>query len=407
MKCRSCDTPLKHLFLDLGFAPLSNAYLTEEDLSKPEMYYPLRVFVCHECWLVQTQDFTDVREIFSPNYAYFSSTSSSWLNHAAEYCQMIIKKLNLNKNSQVIEIACNDGYLLRNFVNKGIPNLGIEPALDAASVAEGMGVKVIKDFLNLKLAIELSEVGVKADLIIGNNVFAHVPDINEFTKSMKLLLKDNGTITLEFPHLMRLIKMKQFDTVYHEHFSYLSLHAVKTIFENSDLKIWYVEEIETHGGSLRVYVCHEAFEQEIDSSVSNLLTNEIEFGIKNIETYLNFQLDANKIKNDFLGFLLTAQAENRTVAAYGAAAKGNTLLNFAGIKTDLIHCVYDAALSKQGKFLPGSHIPILPPNKMLESKIDYLVVLPWNILDEIAMQNHLIRDTGTKFVIAIPKLHLI
>ena len=404
MNCRHCKTSLEHIFLDLGYAPPSNAYLNKTDLNQPEVYFPLKVKVCNKCWLVQTEDYADAKMLFKPEYEYFSSTSQSWLLHAKNYSDKIIKNLNLDKNSYVIEVASNDGYLLKNFTEKNIPCLGIEPTINTANAAEKLNIPVLKKFFGKTLAKELTEQGKQADLIIGNNVYAHVPDINDFTDGLKLLLKPGGTITLEFPHLLRLIENIQFDTIYHEHFSYLSLHAVSRIFSYSNLRILFAEEISTHGGSLRVYGCHQNDKRKTDSSVTKLLEQESNRGLLKLETYMDFTDRVNKIKDNLLTFLLEQKRSGKRVVAYGAAAKGNTLLNYAGIKSDLIPFVYDAAKSKQGKYMPGSHIPILSPELLVKSNPDFLLILPWNIADEVKLQNNFLIESGAKFVTAIPNL---
>ena len=404
MNCRHCNSLPNQTFLDLGFAPPSNAYLSKDDLSKPEKYYPLKVKVCEECWLVQTEDYANADELFSSDYAYFSSTSTSWLTHAKEYSNKIISRLNLNKDSHVIEVASNDGYLLKNFKEANIPCLGIEPTESTAHAAEAIGINVIKKFFGETLAKELALEGKQADLIIGNNVYAHVPDINDFTKGLKALLKRTGIITLEFPHLLRLIEGTQFDTIYHEHFSYLSLYSVSKIFASCGLRIWDVEELETHGGSLRVYGCHEDDSREPLPSVDSILSKEKSYGLRKIETYKNFQPKVEKIKNDLLTFLIEQKEKGKKVVAYGAAAKGNTLLNYAGIKPDLLPFVFDAAESKQGKFLPGSHIPILNPHGMDQISTEYILVLPWNILGEIKEQLEANLKKQPQFLAGIPHL---
>ena len=407
MKCRHCATPLRHTFLDLGFAPPSNAYLKAEDLVKPEKYYPLKVQVCAHCWLVQTEDYAQADELFSADYAYFSSTSSGWLAHASSYAQTVIKRLQLNQNSYVIEIASNDGYLLKNFVASGIPCLGIEPTASTAAAAEELGIPVLREFFGEALAKQLAAKNQQADLIAGNNVYAHVPDINDFTRGLKAALKSGGTITLEFPHLMRLIEHTQFDTVYHEHFSYLSLFTVDRIFKVAGLRIWNVEELPTHGGSLRVYGCHVEEGRDTNSSVSAVLAEEAQRGLQNLSLYQNFQAKANRVKDDLSAFLIEKKRAGKTVAAYGAAAKGNTLLNYAGVKPDLLPFVCDAALAKQGKFMPGSHIPILAPAELIEKRPDYLLILPWNIALEAKHQNSNLTELGTKFVTAVPELRVV
>jgi hypothetical protein len=406
MNCRHCGAPLRHTFLDLGFAPASNAYLSWDDLSRPEPYFPLRVKVCDVCWLVQTEDFASARELFTDKYAYFSSTSSTWLEHAKRYSEAIITELGLTSDSRVIEVASNDGYLLKNFVAADIPCLGIEPTASTAEAAERQGIPVMRKFFGEQLAKELARDGHQADLIIGNNVYAHVPDINDFTLGLKAALKQEGVVTLEFPHVMQLLAHNQFDTVYHEHFSYLSLTAVEQIFSRAGLRVWRVEQIQTHGGSLRVYGCHAEHSLSTEQSVSAILQKEIERGLRDLDTYLQLQVSAEKIKNEFLAFLLEKRLTGETVVAYGAAAKGNTLLNFAGVKPDLLPAVCDAAEAKQGMFLPGSHIPIVPPSTVKEMKPDYLVVLPWNIIDEVKLQNAEVARSGARFVIAIPELSI-
>ncbi len=407
MKCRHCEQTLEHVFLDLGFAPHSNAYLSKEELSKPELYFPLRLYVCAHCFLVQTEDFACADELFKSDYAYFSSVSVSWLKHAEQYADMIIRRLNLDSNSFVVEIASNDGYLLKNFINKNIPCLGIEPTDGTADAAEKLKISVIREFFDHTIAKKLSIEGKQADLIIANNVYAHVPDINNFTRALKELLKPDGTITLEFPHLMQLIKQTQFDTVYHEHFSYLSLTTVAQIFLQAQLRIFDVEKLSTHGGSLRIYGCHIENTRSSSPVVERLIKQEQENGLHDIQSYLQFQYQADEVKNQLLSFLLEQKRLGKTVVAYGAAAKGNTLLNYAGVKPDLISMVYDAAPSKQGKYLPGSHIPIHSPSMMSEAKPDYVLILPWNISDEVFKQNQNLYQQGTQFVVAVPELRYI
>lgn len=404
MNCRHCESHLHHRFLDLGFTPLSNAYLSEDDLHAPELTFPLRLFVCDNCWLVQTEDYARADELFTSDYAYFSSTSESWLAHARNYCQMITARLGLNKESFIIEVAANDGYLLKNFVETGISCLGIEPTDSTADAAEAAGLPVLREFFGRELANRLVAEGRQADLIIGNNVYAHVPDINDFTAGLKTALKPRGTITLEFPHLLNLIQLNQFDTVYHEHYSYLSLHTVRRIFEFAGLKVIDVDRLPTHGGSLRVYGAHADDPREPAASVAQVLQDEMEAGLLKVGTYLAFQDRAEKVKYDFLAFLLEQKRRGKLVGAYGAAAKGNTLLNFAGVKPDLLPFVCDAAPAKQGKFLPGSHIPILAPEALVERKLDYVVILPWNIADEVKRQNGFVRKWGGRFITAVPKL---
>lgn len=406
MNCRHCHSPLDHLFLDLGFAPPSNAFLTNDDLSRPEQYLPLRIYICDQCWLVQTADFAGSEDLFCEEYAYFSSISATWMQHAADYCSTIIDRLGLNASSFVVEVASNDGYLLKNLIAAGIPCLGIEPTAGTAEAAGQLGIPVIRDFFGKDLGRRLEAENQQADLIIGNNVLAHVPDINDFVAGLKIALKPSGTITLEFPYLLNLIAQCQFDTIYHEHFSYLSLFTSSHIFEKAGLRVWDVEEISTHGGSLRIYGCHQNDARVTCPSVAELLNKEMQNGLKDINFYRHFQPRVEKIKDDLLLFLIEQKRLGKTVAAYGAAAKGNTLLNFAGIKSDLISFVCDAAKSKQGKYLPGSHIPIFPPKEITEYRPDYVMILPWNIKEEIIEQLDYIQNWGGRFVTAIPKLEL-
>lgn len=407
MNCRHCHQPLQHVFLDLGFSPPSNAYLKQDDLRKPERYYPLKLFVCEHCWLVQTDDYTQADELFSPDYAYFSSVSQSWLAHAARYTDMITKRLGLDGNSLVIEVASNDGYLLKNFVAAGIPCLGVEPTASTAAAAEQLGVPVLREFFGESLGQRLVAEGKQADLILGNNVYAHVPDINDFTAGLKTVLKPGGTITLEFPHLMRLLEHTQFDTVYHEHFSYLSLFSVSRVFERAGLRVCDVEELPTHGGSLRVYGCHADDGRADSGTVLALLEEEARRGMRNLDTYLAFQARADRVKDDLLVFLIEQKRAGKQVAGYGAAAKGCTLLNYAGVKPDLLPFVCDAGPSKQGKYLPGSHVPILHPEAIRESKPDIVLILPWNIQEEVMQQLAFIRDWGGKFAVAVPSIRVI
>lgn len=407
MKCRHCGAPLEHTFLDLGFAPPSNAYLTADDLIRPEKYYPLKIKVCDQCWLVQTDDYAQADELFSPNYAYFSSTSTSCLAHAARYAEKMIQQFSLGRDSMVVEVASNDGYLLKNFVAAKIPCMGIEPTAGTAAAAEKLGISVLREFFDERLGRRLAAEGKQADLIAGNNVYAHVPDINDFTLGLKAALKSGGTITLEFPHLMRLIEQTQFDTVYHEHFSYLSLYAVNRIFNATGLRVWDVEELPTHGGSLRIYGCHGNDARQTSAAVNVLLEVERQYGLQNLLTYQGFQQKADMVKDDFLVFLIEQKRAGKKVVAYGASAKGNTLLNYAGVKPDLLPFVCDAAAAKQGKYMPGSHIPILPPSALGQAHPDYVLILPWNIASEVIQQNAELAELGARFVTAIPKLEIL
>jgi SAM-dependent methyltransferase len=407
LKCRHCTQELKEKFLDLGVMPPSNAYISQEDLEKPEPKYPLRLLVCTNCWLVQTEDFVGRGELFNSEYAYFSSTSKSWLEHAADFCEKIIPQLGLGSKSLVVEIASNDGYLLKNFLSAGIPCLGIEPTASTAAAAEALGIPVIREFFGEKLGRALAAEGKQADLIIGNNVFAHVPDINDFAKGLKALLKHKGTITLEFPHLMKMIEYNQFDTAYHEHFSYLSLGTAKTILEKAGLSIWDVQELATHGGSLRIFAGHSNEEHPKTAAMAALMAEEKRRGMQKPDLYQTFQDRADRIRNEFRSFLEAQKASGQKVAAYGAAAKGNTLLNFAEVREGLLPAVYDAAPSKQYKFMPGSRIPIRPTAEIEKDRPDCIIILPWNIADEIRQQNPEIEKSGARFVTAIPEVRIL
>lgn len=406
MNCRHCGTPLTHTFLDLGCAPPSNAYLQAADLDRPELYYPLKIKVCGHCWLVQTEDHASADELFHPDYAYFSSTSTGWLDHAARYAAEMTAQLRLTADSLVIEVASNDGYLLRNFVAARIPCLGIEPTASTAAAAEKLGIPVLREFFGERLGRELAAQGRQADLVAGNNVFAHVPDINDFARGLKAVLKPGGTVTLEFPHLMELLEHTQFDTVYHEHFSYLSLHAASRILAAAGLRVHDVARLATHGGSLRVFACHSDDPRPSAPAVAALLAEEAHRGMQDIAVYAAFQARADRVKNDLLSFLLEQKRAGKTVAAYGAAAKGNTLLNYAGVKSDLLPFVCDAARLKQGRFMPGSRIPILPPAVLEAQRPDYVLILPWNIAGEVREQLAGLARQGTRFVTAVPSLEI-
>ncbi len=404
MNCRHCHTPLRHPFLDLGHAPPSNAYLSAADLARPERYYPLHLWVCEECWLVQTEDYAEAGELFDAEYAYFSSTSSSWLEHARRYSEQMLKALELDASSLVIEVASNDGYLLKNFVAAGVPCLGVEPTHSTADAAERLGIPVLREFFGEDLGQRLAGEDRQADLLIGNNVFAHVPDINDFSRGLKAALKPGGTLTLEFPHLLRLIEQVQFDTVYHEHFSYLSLYSAQRILAASGLRIFDVEELPTHGGSLRLFACHAEDSRGTAPSVAAVLEEERHGGLRMLATYREFQARADRVKDDLLAFLIEQKRAGRRVLAYGAAAKGNTILNYGGVRPDLLPCVFDAAPSKQGKYMPGSHIPIHPAAALEQMQFDYLLILPWNIADEVTRQLAHLAEAGVRFVTAVPQL---
>ncbi|MCW5202167.1 class I SAM-dependent methyltransferase [Desulfobulbus sp. US4] len=408
MKCRHCGQELVHTFIDLGSAPPSNSYLTKAALKAPEKWYPLQVKVCEYCWLVQTEDFVGVREMFSEDYAYFSSFSDTWIAHARQYVDEMIARFNLGAASNVVEIAANDGYLLQFVQERNIPCYGIEPTHATANTARDKGIEIVEDFFGLKLAAELSLQGRQADLITANNVLAHVPDINDFVKGIAALLKPEGVVTFEFPHFLNLIEQNQFDTIYHEHYSYLSLTAAKTVLEANGLAVFDVVELSTHGGSLRLFAgCKDSCFYPVSKAVEELLQREEQAGISTLARYAGFQEKAEKIKMELLSFLLDAKQRGKSVAAYGAAAKGNTMLNFAGVRPDLISFVVDKNPEKQGKYMPGSRIPILAPSFLAEHRPDYVVILPWNIAQEVREQLDELADGGTQFVTAVPSLEIV
>ncbi|MEI6706198.1 MAG: class I SAM-dependent methyltransferase [Methylococcales bacterium] len=405
MKCRHCHSELNLSFIDLGAAPPSNAYLTLSSLSTHEKHYPLRVLVCNECWLVQTEDYANADELFSADYAYFSSFSSSWLAHAEHYVDTMIARFALTANALVIEVAANDGYLLQYVKAHSIPCLGIEPTTSTANAARAKGIDIVEDFFGVALAQSLVAQGKAADLTAANNVLAHVPDINDFVAGFAILLKPSGVATFEFPHLLRLVTDNQFDTIYHEHYSYLSLTAVQRIFADNGLQVFDVEQMTTHGGSLRVYAQRsDVGERSVSPNVAQLLAIETKAGISTPAFYSGFQAKADKVKDDFLRFLIDAKQAGKTVAAYGAAAKGNTLLNYAGVRPDLLPYVVDRNPAKQHKFLPASRIPIVDEQQLQQTKPDYVVILPWNLRTEIMAQLAYIRDWGGQFVTAVPYL---
>jgi len=404
MLCRHCDSILELDLIDLGSAPLSNGYLTKEQLSQGEINYPLRVKVCESCYLVQTLDFVTSTDVFTSNYHYFSSTSTTWVSHALNFTEQITKDLGLNSDSLVIEIASNDGYLLQHFNKLGIPNFGIEPTKSTTETAREKGVKTLEEFFSLELARNLASQGDYADLIIGNNVYAHVPDINDFTRGMKEVLKPNGTIVLEFPHLLQMMKENLFDTIYHEHFSYLSLNVVTNIFKAAGLKVWDVEKISTHGGSLRVYGCHLNSEITETNRVNDLVNEEIIAGLLNPKAYARFQDESIRIKNNLQKLLIAKYEEGKKIVAYGAAAKGNTLLNFAGVKKDLIAYVVDASIAKQGLYLPGSHIPVYSPTRLAERDFESILILPWNLSSEITKVIRQQYKIDTNIFTAVPAI---
>jgi SAM-dependent methyltransferase len=406
MCCRHCGAALSLPLLDLGAAPPSNAYLNAADLHRPERWYPLRVLVCEHCWLAQTEDFADAASLFNADYAYFSSYSTSWLAHAEAYVAQMCRRLPLDTGSTVVEIAANDGYLLQYVKARGIQCYGVEPTASTAAAARAKGLEIIEYFFGVALAAELAAARGQADLIAANNVLAHVPDINDFVRGFAVLLKPAGVATFEFPHLLRLLAESQFDTVYHEHYSYLSLTAVERIFVANGLQVFDVEELPTHGGSLRVHAQRSAGPRPPTAAVAALLAREAAAGLTTPAAYAGLQQHANRIKNDLAAFLIERARLGETVAAYGAAAKGNTLLNYAGIRGDLLPYVVDRNPAKQGKFLPGSHIPILPPATLTEQRPDYLLILPWNIAAEVKQENARLAELGTKFVTAVPSLEV-
>jgi len=409
MQCRFCKTELEQVFIDLINSPASNSFLTGEQLNEPETFYPLKVYTCNKCFLVQVDEYKKSDAIFDSNYVYFSSYSTSWLKHASDYADKMTARFGYDNQSQVIEIASNDGYLLQYFLKKDIKVMGIEPTANTAEVATGKGINTIVEFFGIALAERLrNDQGITADLLLGNNVLAHVPDIVDFVGGMKIILATNGVITMEFPHLMQLVDNNQFDTIYHEHFSYLSFYTVKQIFESVGLQMFDVEELPTHGGSLRIYAKHKEDDTKpISGNVAAILKKEMDKGLNGLAYYDNFQQKALKVKLDLTAFLIDQKRAGKKVAAYGAAAKGNTLLNYCGIKNDLVSFVVDANPHKQNKFLPASHIPVLNEDHLKQAKPDFVIILPWNLKDEITQQLAYIKDWGGKFVIPIPSLQII
>ena len=408
MKCRHCKSELTYTFIDLGSAPPSNAYLSEETMREPEKWYPLKVLVCNNCWLVQTEDFIGSDEMFSEDYAYFSSYSSSWLLHAKAYVEKMVKIFHLDSNSKVVEIAANDGYLLQYVTEKNIPCYGVEPTSSTGNAARKKGIEIVGEFFGERLAIKLKKQGEQADLIVANNVLAHVPDINDFVKGFSILLKPDGVATFEFPYLLNLVEYKQFDTIYHEHYSYLSLTSVLAVFKANGLSIFDVEELPSHGGSIRVYTQRsDTLHQTINAEVEIMRLREEGVGIRTLEYYQGFQQKAEKVKMDLLEFLIQANKAGKKVVAYGAAAKGNTMMNFAGIRSDLIGYVIDKNPNKQGGFMPGSRIPIVTEDALKLDKPEYVIILPWNLEKELMVQLQYIRQWGGKFVFAIPSLKLL
>lgn len=409
MNCRFCKTPVNVQFADLVNSPASNSYLIAEQLNEPEVFYPLKVMVCEKCFLVQVDEYKKSDDIFNSDYAYFSSFSTSWLAHSKKYVEMMIQRFGFNQNSFVAEIASNDGYLLQYFKQNNVPVLGIEPTANTAAAAKkNHNIDSVVDFFGVRLAKQLAAEGKKTDLLLGNNVLAHVPDINDFVGGMPILLKEKGVITMEFPHLFQLVLNNQFDTIYHEHFSYLSFTTVSKIFEAHNLEMFDVEEIPTHGGSLRIFAKHKNdSSKNIGENVAKMLAKEKAAGMDKLNYYTSFQPKIEEIKNDVWEFLIQQKRAGKKVAAYGAAAKGNTLLNYCGVKNDMILFVVDANPAKQNKYMPASHIPIVLEERIKKDKPDFIIILPWNIKDEIVKQLDYVKEWGCKFVVPIPKLQII
>jgi SAM-dependent methyltransferase len=407
MRCRHCNTPLELPLVDLGSAPPSNNYLTAAALKGPELWFPLRVLVCRSCWLVQTEDFARADELFDADYAYFSGFATSWLAHAKRYVQDMTERFALDNHSLVIEVAANDGYLLQYVKELGIPCLGIEPTASTAAAARDKGVEIVQEFFGVALGERLAAEGRQADLTAANNVLAHVPDINDFSGGFARVLKPTGASTFEFPHLLNLLEQSQFDTIYHEHFSYLSLVAVRRIFAANGLNVFDVEELPTHGGSLRVYAQRsDTGKRPVSARVEALVERELAAGLTSERGYAGFQAKADRVKDDFVTFLIDAKQKGKRVAGYGAAAKGSTLLNYGGVKPDLLPFVVDRNPAKQSNYLPGSRIPIVPEERLRQERPDYVVILPWNLSAEVMDQLSYIRDWGGRFVTAVPVLQV-
>jgi SAM-dependent methyltransferase len=406
MKCRFCAAPLTDVFLDLGTAPPSNAYLAPDALAAPETYFPLKLFTCGQCRLVQVDEVQSHDALFAPDYAYFSSYSRSWLAHAGRFVARAAERLQLDGSSLVMEVASNDGYLLQYVAARGIPCVGIEPTAGTAQAARARGIDTIEAFFGRDLATRLVATRGRADLIVANNVFAHVPDVNDFVAGLATALAPGGVLTLEFPHLLELVTQRQFDTVYHEHFSYFSLHTARAVLAAHGLRVWDVEQLPTHGGSLRLWVCHADAARADEPAVAALLAREAAAGMLAAPFYAGFQHAADTVKDDFLAFLIEHKRAGRKVAAYGAAAKGNTLLNYAGVRADLMPYVVDASPHKQGRFLPGSRIPVVDEAQLRADRPDVVVLLPWNLRDELVAQLAYIRDWGGRFAVAVPSLEI-
>jgi hypothetical protein len=407
MKCRFCNTPSNLTFANLGLSPLSNSFVKVDQLNQGEFFYPLHAWVCISCKLVQLEEFELTENIFNEEYAYFSSYSSSWLAHARQYSEEMTARFELSPVNKVIEIASNDGYLLQNFVANGIPSLGVEPTSNTADVAIKRGIPTWVKFFGVTTAHELVAAGHAADLLLGNNVLAHVPDINDFVGGLKVALKPGGRITMEFPHLLNLIRNNQFDTIYHEHFSYLSLLVVERIFTHHGLELFDVQELTTHGGSLRIYAQHINGPHEVQPNLNVVRQKEIVYGLNDLDIYAGFATQVDATRRNLIKFLIEAKERGLRVVGYGAPAKGNTLLNYCGVRTDLIEFTVDASPHKQGTWLPGTRIPVFAPEKIRETKPDFVLILPWNLKDEIVSEHGYIREWGAQFVVPIPQVEFV
>jgi C-methyltransferase C-terminal domain/Putative zinc binding domain/Methyltransferase domain len=406
--CRSCGAELEHTFCDLGMSPLSNAFLSAERLERMEPFYPLHAYVCGRCFLVQLQEFESPQHLFAEDYAYFSSYSQTWLDHARSYVQRMVERFGFGPSSMVVEIASNDGYLLQYFKQKNVPVLGIEPAENCARAALQAGIPTLAKFFGSELASELKAQRKSADLLLGNNVLAHVPSLNDFVKGLTILLKPRGVITMEFPHVLNLMRENQFDTIYHEHFSYFSLFAVEKVFARQGLKLFDVERLSTHGGSLRIFAAHaEDATKKVNGKVMQLRDEEAGFGIDELKTYLGFSEQVKRTKRKLLEFLVRAKSSGKSVVGYGAPAKGNTLLNYCGVRTDFLDYTVDISPQKQGKFLPGTHVPVFHPDRIRDTRPDFILILPWNIKEEIMSQMAHVREWGGKFVVPIPEAQVL
>lgn len=406
-KCRFCGQALEHTFVDLGMSPLCQTHIEPSELNQMEPFYPLHAYVCGNCLLVQVDEFVSPDEIFS-DYAYLSSYSDSWVEHARKYVEMISERLELGPDSFVVEIASNDGYLLQHFVARKIPCLGVEPAANVAQIARDKGIDTEVFFFGEQTAKGVASKHRKADLILGNNVLAHVPKLHDFVQGLKELLAEGGTVTMEFPHLLKLMRLNQFDTIYHEHFSYLSLFVVEKIFASHGMTLYDVEELPTHGGSIRIFARHaEDEEKAVSDAVKNLRAREFEAGLDRLETYSSFTEQVKETKRALLDFLIQANREGKTVVGYGAPGKGNTLLNYCGIREDFLQYTVDRNPLKQGRYTPGTRIPILAPEKIRETKPDYILILPWNLKEEISKQHDYVKEWGGRFVVPIPKVEVL